>query len=50
MSSRQSSITALWSWLLSLLAVASLLGYGYYLQYVEYLDPCYFAYQRLAVS
>lgn len=25
---------------LSFAAVASLLGYGYYLQYVEYLDPC----------
>ena len=30
----------LWAWPLSLLAVSALLGYGYYLQYVEYLDPC----------
>lgn len=27
-------------WLLIFLACACLLGYGYYLQYVEYLDPC----------
>ena len=27
-------------WSGSVAAVASLLGYGYYLQYVEYLDPC----------
>jgi len=40
MSSRQSSLSALWAWLLSLLAVACLLGYGYYLEHVEYLDPC----------
>ncbi len=29
-----------WVWLLVLLSVACLLGYGYYLQYVKYLDPC----------
>jgi len=40
MKTRQSSITSVWVWVLSFLAVASLLGYGYYLQYVEYLDPC----------
>jgi len=40
MGTRTSSFTALWAWLLSIVAVASLLGYGYYLQYVEYLDPC----------
>lgn len=27
-------------YLLGFLACASLLGYGYYLQYVQYLDPC----------
>ena len=27
-------------WGASFVAVAALLGYGYYLQYVEYLDPC----------
>lgn len=27
-------------WLAGLIAVVSLLSYGYYLQYVEYLDPC----------
>lgn len=27
-------------WLFCLLSPAALLGYGYYLQYVEYLDPC----------
>lgn len=27
-------------WALMFIACASLLGYGYYLQYVEYLDPC----------
>lgn len=40
MTLRQSSFTALWAWAFSLLAVVCLLGYGYYLQYVEYLDPC----------
>lgn len=40
MSSRQSPFTSLWAWLCSFFAVACLLGYGYYLQYVEYLDPC----------
>jgi len=29
-----------WVWLMVLLSVASLLSYGYYLQYVKYLDPC----------
>ncbi len=29
-----------WSWLVVFLAVAGLLGYGYYLQFVKYLDPC----------
>lgn len=29
-----------WSWSLILLAVASLLSYGYYLQFWRYLDPC----------
>ena len=29
-----------WIWLAVLVAVACLLGYGYYLQYVHYLDPC----------
>jgi len=29
-----------WIWLVVLLSVASLLGYGYYLQFVKYLDPC----------
>lgn len=29
-----------WIWFAVLLAVACLLGYGYYLQYVKYLDPC----------
>lgn len=40
MSTSRSSITSIWAWLLAALAVAGLLGYGYYLQYVEYLDPC----------
>ena len=40
MSSRHSKFTVLWAWAFSLLAVSALLGYGYYLQYVEYLDPC----------
>jgi len=39
-SQRTSTLTSLWAWLLSMVAVASLLGYGFYLQYVEYLDPC----------
>lgn len=29
-----------WVWLACFLTVAGLLGYGYYLQFVEYLDPC----------
>ena len=29
-----------WAWLVVFLAVAGLLGYGYYLQFVKYLDPC----------
>lgn len=29
-----------WIWLCVVLACAGLLGYGYYLQFVEYLDPC----------
>jgi len=29
-----------WVWLAMFLSIACLLGYGYYLQYVEYLDPC----------
>ncbi len=29
-----------WLWLGSFISIACLLGYGYYLQYVEYLDPC----------
>ncbi len=29
-----------WIWLGALLSTACLLGYGYYLQYVKYLDPC----------
>jgi len=29
-----------WIWLFVLIAIAALLGYGYYLQYVKYLDPC----------
>jgi disulfide bond formation protein DsbB len=29
-----------WLWISVSLVVACLLGYGYYLQYVEYLDPC----------
>jgi len=29
-----------WIWLACFLAVAGLLSYGYYLQYVEYLIPC----------
>jgi len=40
MNSRQSAFNALWAWAFSLLCVASLLGFGYYLQYVEFLDPC----------
>ncbi len=40
MSTSRSSFSAIWAWLLAILAVAGLLGYGYYLQYVEYLDPC----------
>ena len=40
MGMRTSPFTALWAWLLSIFAVVCLLGYGYYLQYVEYLDPC----------
>jgi len=40
MSDRTSMFTALWAWMLTIVAVASLLGYGFYLQYVEYLDPC----------
>ncbi len=35
-----SSTNHRWIWLLSFLSVAGLLGYGYYLQFVEYLDPC----------
>lgn len=40
MSLRQFSFTTLWAWVFTLFAVVCLLGYGYYLQYVEYLDPC----------
>jgi len=40
MNSRQSSFNALWAWAASILCVVSLLGFGYYLQYVQYLDPC----------
>ena len=40
MSPRHSSFTTLWAWAFALFAVSCLLGYGYYLQYVEYLDPC----------
>lgn len=40
MNTSRSSFSAIWAWVLSVLAVASLLGYGYYLQYVEYLVPC----------
>jgi len=40
MSVRTSSFSAIWAWVGSIVAVACLLGYGYYLQYVEYLDPC----------
>lgn len=40
MNTFRSSFSSIWAWLLSALAVAGLLGYGYYLQYVEYLDPC----------
>jgi len=40
MRTRSSSFSALWAWVIAIVAVASLLGYGYYLQYVEYLDPC----------
>jgi len=40
MSSRSSSFTAVWAWVLSLLSVSALMAYGLYLQYVEYLDPC----------
>jgi len=29
-----------WIWLMVLLSVVGLLAYGYYLQFVEYLDPC----------
>ncbi len=34
------SFTKLWAWGFALVAITSLLGFGYYLQYVEYLDPC----------
>ena len=40
MNSRKSSFNAVWAWFFSLACVACLLGFGYYLQYVEYLDPC----------
>ena len=40
MTSKRSSFNSLWAWVLSLVAVVSLLGFGYYLQYVKYLDPC----------
>lgn len=29
-----------WIWLAVLLTIIGLLGYGYYLQFVKYLDPC----------
>jgi len=40
MSVLQPPSTYRWIWLLVLLAVAGLLSYGYYLQYVKYLIPC----------
>ncbi len=30
----------LWVWLAAFLCICGLLGYGYYLQYYKYLDPC----------
>ena len=40
MNSRHSAFNAIWAWAFSIVCVACLLGFGYYLQYVEYLDPC----------
>jgi len=34
------SNTSRWVWLCMFLSVVCLLGYGYYLQFVQYLDPC----------
>ena len=40
MSDAERPVVPWWIWLGVSLACAALLGYGYYLQYVEYLDPC----------
>ena len=40
MNTRHSTFNSVWAWALSIVCVICLLGFGYYLQYVEYLDPC----------